>query len=98
VRLPTIPAHCDQAYHMFYLLLPSLDHRQRLITHLKQAEILAVFHYLPLNRSLMARRIGAENACPVTEDVSDRLLRLPFYLELSADDQKRIIDRVLDFC
>jgi dTDP-4-amino-4,6-dideoxygalactose transaminase len=98
VRLPRIPPHCDQSYHMFYLLLPSLDVRQRLIAHLKAADILAVFHYLPLNRSVMARKIGAENACPVTEDISDRLLRLPFYLDLSESDQQRVIDRIVEFC
>src|SRR5262249_32459002 len=97
-RLPLIPSHCEQSYHMFYLLLPSLEFRQRLISHLKAAEILAVFHYLPLNRSLMARRIGAGNACRVSEDISDRLLRLPFYLDLSDHDQRRVIDRIVDFC
>jgi dTDP-4-amino-4,6-dideoxygalactose transaminase len=98
VSLPVIPSHCEQSYHMFYLLLPSLDFRQRLIAHLKAAEILAVFHYLPLNRSVMARRIGAESACPVTEDISDRLLRLPFYLDLSENDQRIVVDRIVDFC
>ncbi|HRB13767.1 MAG TPA: DegT/DnrJ/EryC1/StrS family aminotransferase, partial [Vicinamibacteria bacterium] len=97
-RLPVIPSHCEQSYHMFYLLLPSLEFRQRLIAHLKAADILAVFHYLPLNRSVMARKIGAENACPVTEDVSDRLLRLPFYFDLGDHDQRRVIDRITDFC
>lgn len=97
-RLPVIPPHCRQSYHMFHLLLPSLDFRQRLIAHLKAVDIHAVFHYLPLNRSVMAERLGAGTACPVTEDVSDRLLRLPFYLDLGKDDQHRVIDRIRDFC
>ncbi|MBX7186502.1 MAG: dTDP-4-amino-4,6-dideoxygalactose transaminase [Vicinamibacteria bacterium] len=96
--LPVIPPHCDQSYHMFYLLLPSLDFRQRLIAHLRAADILGVFHYLPLNRSAMARKIGAERECPVTEDISDRLLRLPFFFDLGDDDQRRVIDRIIDFC
>jgi dTDP-4-amino-4,6-dideoxygalactose transaminase len=96
-RLPIIPSHCEQSYHMFYLLLPTLESRQRLMAHLKAAGILAVFHYLPLNRSVMARRIGAESACPVTEEVSDRLLRLPLYRDLRDDEQRRIIDRIVAF-
>src|ERR1035437_6435255 len=48
IRLPIVPAHCEQSYHMFYLILPSLAARQALIDHLKTRSILAVFHYLPL--------------------------------------------------
>lgn len=90
--LPVVPLECEQAYHMFYVLLPSLDARQRLIARLKAAGILAVFHYLPLNRSPMATRLGAGVNCPVTEDISDRLLRLPFYVDLSTEDQQRVFD------
>lgn len=95
--LPVIPKECGQAYHMFYLLMPSLDARQRLIARLKETGILAVFHYLPLNRSAMAARLGADRECPVTEDISDRLLRLPFYIGLSQADQQRVIDVVSCF-
>lgn len=97
VTLPTIPSHCEQSYHMFYLLLPSLSSRQRLIAHLKAADMLAVFHYLPLNRSHMARSLGAETACSATEDISDRLLRLPFFVDLGDGDQRRVIDRITAF-
>jgi dTDP-4-amino-4,6-dideoxygalactose transaminase len=98
VRLPVVPAGCGQAYHMFYLLLPSLEVRQRLIGHLAQAGILAVFHYLPLHLSAMGRRFGSRPGdCPVAEAVSDRLLRLPFYTALSSDDQGRVIERVREF-
>lgn len=98
VRRPTIPAHCEQAYHMYYLLLPTLEHRQALIAHLKQRGILSVFHYLPLHLSEVGRGHGGRpGACPVTEDLSDRLLRLPFYNELTEDDQTRVIDAVLAF-
>ena len=79
VQLPTVPPYCEQAFHLFYLLLPSLDSRHALIAHLKSRGVNAVFHYLPLNLSLAAQRFGgAHAACPVTVDVSDRLLRLPF--------------------
>ena len=98
VRLPIIPSHCDQSWHMYYLLLPSLDVRQRLITHLKQSGILAVFHYLPLHISDMGRKFGGKlGDCPVTEDVSDRLLRLPLYHDLSEGDQRRVIEAIKEF-
>jgi len=92
VILPTIPPHCEQSYHMFYILLPSLDARQDLIRRLREQNITGVFHYLPLHLSDMGRRFGGKPGdCPVTEDVSDRLLRFPFYNELTEADQARII-------
>lgn len=98
VRLPIIPPQCEQAFHMFYILLPSLASRQRLIAYLKELEILSVFHYLPLHLSAMGLRMGGQKgACPVTEDASDRLLRLPFYNDLTEDDQQRVIAAVCSF-
>jgi dTDP-4-amino-4,6-dideoxygalactose transaminase len=92
---PHVPAHCTQAYHMFYLLMPDLDSRQRLIAHLKSRAIGAVFHYLPLHLSDMGRRFGGRPGdCPVTESVSDRLVRLPFYNDLTDEDQARVIEAV----
>jgi dTDP-4-amino-4,6-dideoxygalactose transaminase len=91
VTLPFVPSHCEQPYHMFYLLLPSLEHRTALIAHLKSRGILSVFHYLPLHLSPMGRQWGYEEGdCPVTESVSDRLLRLPFFVELRTEDQERV--------
>lgn len=95
VRLPIVPAHCEQPYHLFYLLLPSLEQRTALIEHLKRREILSVFHYLPLHLSEMGRRFGGkEGDCPVTEDVSDRLLRLPFYNELTQSQQDGVVEAI----
>lgn len=97
VRLPVIPDHCDQAYHMFYILMPSLEQRQVLIEYLKTKGILSVFHYLPLHLSDMGREFGGEPGdCPVTEDISDRLLRLPFFNTLSEDEQCFIVDSILE--
>ncbi|MBP6703777.1 MAG: dTDP-4-amino-4,6-dideoxygalactose transaminase [Vicinamibacteria bacterium] len=97
VRGPVVPAHCRQPFHMYYMLLPDLRTRQRLIDHLKAAGILAVFHYLPLNRSRMAERLKATSECPVAENASDRLLRLPLSSGLSQTGQRRVIDAVLSF-
>ena len=98
VQLPFVPAHCDQAYHMFYILMPSLVIRQKLIDHLKYRGILSVFHYLPLHLSEMGKRYGGRPGhCPVCEDVSDRLLRLPFYNSLSEAEQDEVIDAIKSF-
>lgn len=92
VRTPIIPAHCEQSYHMYYLLLPSLSVRQALIDHLKQHGILSVFHYLPLHLSDMGVQYGGKvGDCPVTEDISDRLLRLPFHNGLTEEEQQKVI-------
>jgi dTDP-4-amino-4,6-dideoxygalactose transaminase len=98
VRLPLVPPHCGQAYHMFYLLLPSLESRQALIAHLRSQGIAAVHHYLPLHLSPMGQTFGGRTGdCPVTEEVSDRLVRLPFHLHLSDDDIRRVIAAVSAF-
>jgi dTDP-4-amino-4,6-dideoxygalactose transaminase len=95
VRTPIVPSGVEQAYHMYYILLPSLEDRQRLIAHLRSHDILAVFHYLPLHLSDMGRSFGGRPGdCPVTEDVSDRLLRLPFFYSLSDDTQAYVIETV----
>jgi dTDP-4-amino-4,6-dideoxygalactose transaminase len=97
-QLPTIPPHCEQSYHMFYILLPSLEYRQALIAYLKSCGILSVFHYLPLHLSDMGRQFGGkEGDCPVTEDVSDRLLRLPYYFDLSEADQEQVVTAIRGF-
>lgn len=98
IRLPIVPKHCKQAYHMFYLLMPSLEKRQALIAHLKAQDISGVFHYLPLHLSDVGRKLGGkEGDCIVTEDVSDRLLRLPFYNDLTLEDQARVVASIRDF-
>ncbi|MBV9037791.1 MAG: dTDP-4-amino-4,6-dideoxygalactose transaminase [Acidobacteriaceae bacterium] len=96
VRLPVVPAHCEQTFHIFYLLLPNWEVRQALIEHLKQRGILSVFHYVPLHLSQMGRQFGP-SFCPVTERVSDQLLRLPLYSGLTESDQRRVIDAVMEF-
>ncbi|HML22656.1 MAG TPA: dTDP-4-amino-4,6-dideoxygalactose transaminase [Aggregatilinea sp.] len=98
VRMPVVPEDCEQAYHMFYMLMPSLELRTAFIDHMKSRGILPVFHYLPLHLSDMGRKFGGEpGACPVTEDISDRLVRLPFYNSMTPEEQTRVIEAILDF-
>jgi dTDP-4-amino-4,6-dideoxygalactose transaminase len=97
VRLPTVPPCCEQSYHMFYMLVPSLEKRQELIAYLQGEGILSVFHYLPLHLSPMGQKWGYEEGdCPVTEDVSDRLVRLPFYNELSPEQQQKVCAAIFE--
>src|SRR5262249_54758097 len=98
VRIPYVPPHCEHPAHLFYLLLPSLERRQALIAHLRARGIDAVFHYVPLHLSAMGRKLGGRPGdCPVTENVSDRLLRLPFFNDLSEADQERVVAAIREF-
>jgi len=98
VQLPFVPPHCEQSFHMYYLVLPTAEKRDRLLQYLNAADINSVFHYVPLHLSRMGRLFGGEEGqCPVTEDVSARLLRLPFYTGLTETDQSRVVSALKDF-
>ncbi|MBK8617446.1 MAG: dTDP-4-amino-4,6-dideoxygalactose transaminase [Anaerolineales bacterium] len=98
VQLPHVPADCEQAYHMFYLLLPNLELRQKFIMYLRERGIYSVFHYLPLHLSDMGQGFGYKAGdCPITENVSDQLVRLPFHNALTSSEQEQVIDAILDF-
>lgn len=98
VSMPFVPAHCEQTYHMFYLLFPSLERRQAAIAHLKERGIQAVFHYLPLHLSPMGEKYGGKAGdCPVTEQISDQLLRLPFYTNMTEEEQMQVIEALKEF-
>jgi dTDP-4-amino-4,6-dideoxygalactose transaminase len=98
IQLPYVPEHCDQAYHMFYMLLPTRELRQGLIAHLRRRSILSVFHYLPLHLSKMGVQFGGKAGdCPVTERVSDQLIRLPFHNALTESDQRRVAEAILEY-
>jgi len=87
IRLPIIPENCEHPYHMFYMIMPSLEKRKALIKHLKESYINAVFHYLPLHLSKMGKKFGGKlGDCPVTENISNRLVRLPLYNDLNIED------------
>jgi len=98
VGCPVVPEHCEQAHHMYYLVMASSEQRQCLIARLKSQGILGVFHYQPLNTSPMGQRFGGRKGqCPVTEEKCERLLRIPFFNSLSRGDQDRVIETILAF-
>jgi len=98
VQLPHVPDDCEQAYHMFYMLLPDLELRQKLISYLRECGVYSVFHYLPLHLSDMGRSFGGRiGDCPVTERVSDQLIRLPFHNALTSAEQEQVIDLLQGF-
>lgn len=98
VQLPAVPAHCAHPSHIFYLLMPSEDARSRLIHRLAEGKILAVFHYLPLHLSVMGQGFGGRPGdCPVTENIAERILRLPLYFDLSDAEQDEVINTIREF-
>ena len=98
VQLPYVPKHCEQPHHMFYMLLPDLDLRQKLIAFLHERGIISVFHYLPLHLSEMGGKFGGRQGdCPVTERVSDQLIRLPFHNALMGSDVELVIENIREF-
>ncbi len=98
VQQPVVPEHVDQSFHMYYLLLPTAEHRSRFITFLNDKGVNAVFHYVPLNLSPMGESLGARPGdCPVAEDVSCRLVRLPFFTGLDEANQEIVIRTVREY-
>lgn len=98
VQRPRVPEHVEQAYHMYYLLLPSAAERTRFISFLKENGVNAVFHYVPLNTSPMGERLAGTPAdCPVTVDVAARLVRLPFFAGMYEPTQQEVIRVVREY-
>jgi dTDP-4-amino-4,6-dideoxygalactose transaminase len=97
-QLPVVPACAEQPYHMFFVVMKSGDDRNRLIAHLRQAGVQSAFHYVPLHLSGMGRSFGGkEGACPVSERVSERLLRLPFYNGLTSPELEHVVETMQKF-
>ena len=98
LKLPLVPENCQTNFHMFYLLLNDRQTRDDLLEYLREQAIHAVFHYVPLHSSPMGRAAGkTPRPLPVTEMVSNQLLRLPLFPDLSTADQHRVIDAVRGF-
>jgi dTDP-4-amino-4,6-dideoxygalactose transaminase len=98
VRLPLIPEHCEHPHHTFYLLLPTLELRQAFIAHMKARGITTPFHYVPLHSSPMGQRLGGRPGdCPVTEHISDQLVRLPLFNTMSDEEIAIVVEAVQQF-
>jgi dTDP-4-amino-4,6-dideoxygalactose transaminase len=93
LRLPVVPADRGQAYHMFYVLLPDRSTRDAVLQSMREHDVQPTFHYVPLHSAAGAARFAVRDVqCPVTDDISGRLLRLPFHNNLSATDAERVVD------
>lgn len=98
VQLPVVPSDCEQPYHLFHMIMPDERSRDAFIAYLRKHKIPSAFHYLPLHLSTMGRRFGGSKGdCPVTEDICDRLVRLPFYTGLGESKQKYVISVSKEF-
>ena len=96
-ELMQVPADRGSAYHMFYVLLPDRDRRNHVLESMRKSGVQATFHYQPLHASDAGRAFGVRDSqCPVSEDISGRLLRLPFYNDLIGRDLERVIAAFLD--
>lgn len=98
ISTPTVPDHCEHSAHLYYLLLPDLKARTRFIQHMKNEDIMTVFHYLPLENSQYAQSQGWDaQHCPISNDVSQRLIRLPLFTSLMDDSLAKITDATRQF-
>ncbi|MEQ1895284.1 MAG: DegT/DnrJ/EryC1/StrS family aminotransferase, partial [Planctomycetota bacterium] len=93
-----VPSHCDQPAHVFALLLPDLATRTAFLTHLRERGVQSVFHYQPLHLSEVGRALGGRpGQCPVTENIADRLARLPLHAGLTDPELERVLAAVTSF-
>jgi dTDP-4-amino-4,6-dideoxygalactose transaminase len=92
LRRPIVPAHCTHNAHMYYLLVPSLEIRQRVLATLKAAGVGAIFHYVPLHSAPAGQKYGrTHGTLGVTDAIGDRLVRLPMWPGLEP-----FLDEVID--
>jgi dTDP-4-amino-4,6-dideoxygalactose transaminase len=97
ITLPFEPSYTQSAQHMFYVLMRTRADRDAMLDGLRARGVLATFHYVPLHSSTAGRKYSdRSHDCPVTDDISGRLLRLPYYNSLSEDDQRVVIEAFLD--
>jgi dTDP-4-amino-4,6-dideoxygalactose transaminase len=101
LSLPVIPEDCSSNFHMFYVILPTQQIRDELLDHLRNIGIRAVFHYVPLHTSPVGRQFAQTLSLPLTEDLSNRLLRLPFFQNITSAEVDTVVNslaRKLENC
>ncbi|HCI25166.1 MAG TPA: dTDP-4-amino-4,6-dideoxygalactose transaminase [Lachnospiraceae bacterium] len=98
IQLPCIPDECEHNGHMFYIKARDLEERTKLITYLKNNEVMAVFHYIPLHSSPAGKKLGVFSGKDVYTSVeSEKLMRLPMYYGLGTEQVKHICKLICDF-
>ncbi len=98
IEQPFIPDYAEHNAHMYYIKVKDLETRTRLISYLKEQEVQAVFHYVPLHSAPAGRKFGYfHGEDRYTTKESERILRLPMYYRLKQEDRERIIERVTAF-
>ena len=98
VGLPTVPSNCAHNAHMYYLLLPNLNKRTSFIGYMKERNINCVFHYVPLHTSPQGKKVGVcSGRLDVSSDIANRIVRLPIWVGLSAQEQNRIVESTLSY-
>jgi dTDP-4-amino-4,6-dideoxygalactose transaminase len=99
VGRPTVPEGCVHPAHMYYVMMPSHEHQVGLIAHMRERNITAVFHYVPLHSAPAGEKYGrvGPGGCDVTDDISGRLVRLPLFSQLTELEQDRVIDGLLSY-
>jgi dTDP-4-amino-4,6-dideoxygalactose transaminase len=95
LQLPVIPEDCESNYHLFYVILPTAKQRERVLGRLKAAGVRAVFHYVPLHNSPKGRELVGDVSLAFTEDLSSRLIRMPFFHDLSTAEQAKVIELLI---
>ena len=98
IELPIIPEECTHNAHMFYIKVKNVDERAGMINHLKEKDIKAVFHYIPLHSSPAGKMYGkfVGDDCYTTSE-SERLLRLPMYFGLKSNNVEYIVTQINEF-
>jgi dTDP-4-amino-4,6-dideoxygalactose transaminase len=98
ISLPMVPEHCEQAYHMYYLIMPSQKDRNKFINYLKSNNIAAVFHYQPLDKSEMGKKFSNRQFdCSITTEISNKLVRLPFFNDITKEELETIIQIINNY-
>lgn len=98
IELPFVPAECEHNAHMFYLKTKDMEERTELATFLKEQGVLATFHYVPLHSAPAGKKFGRfHGEDKYTTNTFERLLRLPMYYGLEADDIEYVCEKVKRF-
>ena len=98
IEMPYVPAECKHNAHMFYIKTKDLKERTKLINHLKENEIQAVFHYIPLHSAPAGIKYGRfHGEDRYTTKESERILRLPMYYGLKEEEVLKVCNKIKEF-